>query len=133
MPESANFWPPLTTVRQRFERVGEEAMSALIADIEGAGGEHARTLIPTSLVVRQSSGAAGLNPLAARCWAGGVPVERRRIPGRRAEVVASVLPSRNLLRGVRCGGAGCAESDAAARGARRVRTERWSWGWRGLV
>ena len=56
MPESANFWPPLTTVRQRFERVGEEAMSALIADIEGAGGEHARTLVPTSLVVRESSG-----------------------------------------------------------------------------
>lgn len=56
MPEAANFWPPLTTVRQRFERVGEEAMSALIADIEGSGGEHARTLVPTSLVVRASSG-----------------------------------------------------------------------------
>ncbi|GEB46839.1 LacI family transcriptional regulator [Microbacterium sp. AG157] len=56
MPEAANFWPPLTTVRQRFERVGEEAMSALIADIEGDGGEHARTLVPTSLVVRASSG-----------------------------------------------------------------------------
>lgn len=56
MPEAANFWPPLTTVRQRFERVGEEAMSALIADIEGSGSEHARTLVPTSLVVRASSG-----------------------------------------------------------------------------
>ena len=56
MPESANFWPPLTTVRQRFERVGEEAMSALIADIEGAGSDHARTLVPTSLIVRESSG-----------------------------------------------------------------------------
>lgn len=59
MPEAANFWPPLTTVRQRFERVGEEAMSALIADIEGTGGEHARTLVPTSLVVRASSGRRG--------------------------------------------------------------------------
>ncbi|KTR93425.1 LacI family transcriptional regulator [Microbacterium testaceum] len=59
MPESSNFWPPLTTVRQRFERVGEEAMSALIADIEGTGGEHARTLVPTSLVVRASSGPRG--------------------------------------------------------------------------
>ncbi|MGN7970768.1 LacI family DNA-binding transcriptional regulator [Microbacterium sp. 22296] len=56
MPEAANFWPPLTTVRQRFERVGEEAMKALIADIESTGGEHARTLVPTSLVVRESSG-----------------------------------------------------------------------------
>ncbi len=56
MPEAANFWPPLTTVRQRFERVGEEAMTALIADIEGTGREHARTLVPTSLVVRSSSG-----------------------------------------------------------------------------
>jgi DNA-binding LacI/PurR family transcriptional regulator len=59
MPESANFWPPLTTVRQSFVRVGEEAMSALIADIEGVGGTHARTLVPTSLVVRQSSGPRG--------------------------------------------------------------------------
>jgi DNA-binding LacI/PurR family transcriptional regulator len=56
MPEAANFWPPLTTVRQRFERVGEEAMKALIADIESTGGDHARTLVPTSLVVRASSG-----------------------------------------------------------------------------
>ena len=56
MPEAANFWPPLTTVRQRFERVGEEAMSALIADIEGGAEVHDRTLVPTSLVVRQSSG-----------------------------------------------------------------------------
>ncbi len=55
MPEAANFWPPLTTVRQRFERVGEEAMSALIADIEGDGAAHTRTLVPTSLVVRASS------------------------------------------------------------------------------
>ncbi len=56
MPEAANFWPPLTTVRQRFERVGEVAMKALIADIESTGGDHARTLVPTSLVVRSSSG-----------------------------------------------------------------------------
>ena len=30
IPESAHFWPPLTTVRQDFSQVGERCVSMLI-------------------------------------------------------------------------------------------------------
>ncbi len=55
VPEAANFWPPLTTVRQRFDRVGKSAMQALIAEIEGESPS-GRALVPTELVVRSSTG-----------------------------------------------------------------------------
>lgn len=54
VPEAANFWPPLTTVRQRFDRVGKSAMQALIAEIEGESPS-GRALVPTELVVRSST------------------------------------------------------------------------------
>lgn len=54
MPESANFWPPLTTVRQHFDRVGVAAIHAIIAEIEGERFEK-RDLVPTELVVRAST------------------------------------------------------------------------------
>lgn len=54
VPEAANFWPPLTTIRQRFDRVGESAMRALIAEIEGESPS-GRELVPTTLVVRSST------------------------------------------------------------------------------
>lgn len=54
VPEAANFWPPLTTIRQRFDRVGESAMRALIAEIEGQSPS-GRELVPTSLVIRSST------------------------------------------------------------------------------
>lgn len=54
MPDSANYWPPLTTVRQHFDRVGSGAIRALLAEIEGEGAK-GRTLVPTELVVRASS------------------------------------------------------------------------------
>lgn len=55
VPDAANYWPPLTTVRQRFDRLGEIAVRALIAEIEGKE-VHDRTLVPTELIVRASSG-----------------------------------------------------------------------------
>ncbi|MDD7928753.1 LacI family DNA-binding transcriptional regulator [Microbacterium thalli] len=55
-PESANFWPPLTTVRQHFTRVGEAAVRALLTEIDGGPVPAERTLVPTELVVRTSSG-----------------------------------------------------------------------------
>lgn len=58
MPESANYWPPLTTVRQHFDRVGAEAVQALITEIEGAEPGAERKLVPTELIVRESSGPA---------------------------------------------------------------------------
>ncbi|WP_460772688.1 LacI family DNA-binding transcriptional regulator [Microbacterium sp. GXF7504] len=55
VPDAANYWPPLTTVRQRFDRVGEAAIRALLAEIEGRETTP-RTLVPTELVVRESTG-----------------------------------------------------------------------------
>ncbi|WP_345801374.1 LacI family DNA-binding transcriptional regulator [Microbacterium sp. AZCO] len=54
MPESASFWPALTTIRQHFHQVGVVAFQALVASIEGAEPERA-DLVPTELVVRASS------------------------------------------------------------------------------
>lgn len=54
VPEAANFWPPLTTVRQRFDRVGQTALQALIAEIEGESPS-GRALMPTELIVRSST------------------------------------------------------------------------------
>jgi len=54
MPESANFWPPLTTVHQHFEEVGVRALSALLRQVEGEEPAEP-SLVPTELVVRQST------------------------------------------------------------------------------
>ncbi len=54
MPEGANFWPPLTTVRQHFEEVGGHALQALVAEIEGDSAAP-RLLVPTDLIVRAST------------------------------------------------------------------------------
>ncbi|GAA2080250.1 LacI family DNA-binding transcriptional regulator [Microbacterium hatanonis] len=54
-PDAANYWPPLTTVRQHFARVGDQAMRALLGEIEGDEPIDARVLVPTELVVRASS------------------------------------------------------------------------------
>jgi DNA-binding LacI/PurR family transcriptional regulator len=58
MPDAAYFWPPLTTVTQDFSEIGRNAIGLLLDRIEdrdgGAGGER---LIPTRLVVRQSTAA----------------------------------------------------------------------------
>ncbi|WP_436408283.1 LacI family DNA-binding transcriptional regulator [Agromyces zhanjiangensis] len=55
MPESADFWPPLTTVRQHFDRVGSIALRHLVALIEGDEPGPSDP-VPTELVVRESSG-----------------------------------------------------------------------------
>jgi DNA-binding LacI/PurR family transcriptional regulator len=58
MPEAAYFWPPLTTVTQDFSEIGRNAIGLLLDRIEdrdgGAGDER---LVPTRLVVRQSTAA----------------------------------------------------------------------------
>jgi DNA-binding LacI/PurR family transcriptional regulator len=56
MPESANLWPPLTTVRQHFHQVGVLAVAALLGGMDGAEVP-AVELVPTELVVRASTGA----------------------------------------------------------------------------
>lgn len=56
--DAAAYWPSLTTVHQRFDEVGRRATTELIAMIDGETDEHTTSLIPTSLVVRESSGPA---------------------------------------------------------------------------
>lgn len=57
MDEAASFWPPLTTVRQDFAQVGEHTVAVLLAEIDGrAVPTHLD--VPTTLVVRESSGPA---------------------------------------------------------------------------
>lgn len=62
VPESAYFWPPLTTVRQDFREVGRLAFHLLLDRMAGEDGE-TRRLVEPDLVVRESTaappGAAG--------------------------------------------------------------------------
>ncbi|MCP2636118.1 LacI family DNA-binding transcriptional regulator [Microbacterium sp. HD4P20] len=57
IPEAAYFDPPLTTLRNDFDRTGREAVLALIARIEGRPVP-ARSAQPPLLVTRRSSGPA---------------------------------------------------------------------------
>ncbi|MCX6503270.1 MAG: LacI family DNA-binding transcriptional regulator [Microbacterium sp.] len=55
-PESASFWPALTTIRQHFDQVGVAALQALVAAIEDQPRERG-DLVPTELIVRRSTAA----------------------------------------------------------------------------
>lgn len=56
MAESSAFWPPLTTVRQHFDRVGEYAVAALLHEIE-SHDRLADRMVGVELVPRASSAA----------------------------------------------------------------------------
>jgi DNA-binding LacI/PurR family transcriptional regulator len=47
--------PPLTTVHQPAERMGQEMAALLLAQMEGRAGPDDSVVLPTELVVRQSS------------------------------------------------------------------------------
>ena len=51
--DAADYLPPLTTVRQDFDELGERAVEALIGAIDG--GAPRTDLVPTRLIVRASS------------------------------------------------------------------------------
>jgi DNA-binding LacI/PurR family transcriptional regulator len=55
IPESAYFWPPLTTVRQDFGEVGRHAFHLLLDRMAGHEPE-LRRLVEPELVVRESTG-----------------------------------------------------------------------------
>jgi len=57
MEEAANFWPPLTTIRQSFEEVGRQAVAALLAEITTDLRAAVPVIVPTELVVRASTAA----------------------------------------------------------------------------
>lgn len=56
--DASNFWPPLTTISQSFAEIGDTAVDALLTQIETGHRETGLITVPTSLVVRQSSGPA---------------------------------------------------------------------------
>ncbi|CAM5685777.1 LacI family DNA-binding transcriptional regulator OS=Streptomyces chartreusis OX=1969 GN=CP983_42950 PE=4 SV=1 [Streptomyces chartreusis] len=51
--------PPLTTVRQPVEELGS-TMVRILADITEPGAERQQLMLPTELVVRESSGGPGI-------------------------------------------------------------------------
>ena len=53
--EAANFWPPLTTVRQDFTEVGVRSVAALISAIHNEEFTRTPTSVPTTFIVRQST------------------------------------------------------------------------------
>jgi len=55
MAESDSFWPPLTTIRQSFDVVGQVGMRMLVAEIEAQQVNPDAFTVPTSLVVREST------------------------------------------------------------------------------
>ncbi|GAB3394102.1 LacI family DNA-binding transcriptional regulator [Humibacter soli] len=57
MPEAESFWPPLTTVHQDFEAVGQRSVETLLAEIEDGPGKVGTLVVPTYLVVRSSTAA----------------------------------------------------------------------------
>jgi len=53
VPEAAHFTPPLTTVRQDFQAMGERVLASARALLEG--GLHDDALLQPELVVRRST------------------------------------------------------------------------------
>ncbi len=61
IPESAHFWPPLTTVHQDFAELGRRAIRLLLGEL-GTDSDDAGHRIVPELVIRESTGPA--RPLA---------------------------------------------------------------------
>ncbi|GAA1578339.1 LacI family DNA-binding transcriptional regulator [Kribbella sancticallisti] len=53
--EAAHYWPPLTTVRQKFAEVGRLSVDALISEIQAGEHHHQPVSVPTELVSRGST------------------------------------------------------------------------------
>lgn len=54
IPEAAHFWPPLTTVRQDFARLGKRCVAMLVDAIRAAGDSREPAVVEPRLVIRQS-------------------------------------------------------------------------------
>ena len=54
-PESSQYWPPLTTVRQDFNAVGQQAFQLLLDGIDGVPLTPGLRLVENELVVRAST------------------------------------------------------------------------------
>ncbi|MEV3859979.1 LacI family DNA-binding transcriptional regulator [Streptomyces sp. NPDC050095] len=58
IPESGSFLPPLTTVHQDFAEVGRRCVESALRQVRQGESERGTTLVPTRLVVRESTGPA---------------------------------------------------------------------------
>jgi DNA-binding LacI/PurR family transcriptional regulator len=58
MAEASSFWPPLTTIRQDFAAVGRLSITKLLDQVAGTSSGADRTVVPTELIVRASTGPA---------------------------------------------------------------------------
>lgn len=63
IPSAAQFYPPLTTVRQPLQQIGRSAVNSLLALIAGIEPASPQVTLPTDLVVRTST--APLKPPAS--------------------------------------------------------------------
>lgn len=67
MDEAAHFWPSLTTVRQSFDDVGRQAVTALLTEITTGIRNPVPVTVPIELIVRSSTaGHPGSSPLRVR-------------------------------------------------------------------
>jgi LacI family transcriptional regulator len=57
VPAASHVHPALTTVRQPMEAIGQAAVSTLLAQIAGVAPHSARVILPTELIVRQTTAA----------------------------------------------------------------------------
>lgn len=57
IPESGSFLPPLTTVHQDFAEVGRRCVQGVLRQVRQGAAEQGTTLVPTRLVVRESTAA----------------------------------------------------------------------------
>ncbi|MGV8895320.1 MAG: LacI family DNA-binding transcriptional regulator [Rhodoglobus sp.] len=55
IPESAHFYPPLSTVRQNFPEIGRRAISLLLSELQGNSASYGQ--ISPELVIRRSTAA----------------------------------------------------------------------------
>ncbi|MEB8341993.1 LacI family DNA-binding transcriptional regulator [Streptomyces endophyticus] len=58
IPDSGSYPPPLTTVHQDFAEVGRRCVQSALRQVRESEPEHGTTLVPTRLVVRESTGRA---------------------------------------------------------------------------
>jgi DNA-binding LacI/PurR family transcriptional regulator len=58
MDEARSFWPPLTTIRQDFDAVGRLSIQKLLRKVADPGTASDKTIVPTELIVRSSTGPA---------------------------------------------------------------------------
>lgn len=56
IPDSGSFQPPLTTVHQDFADVGRRCVQSALRQVRENEVEQGTTLVPTQLVVRESTG-----------------------------------------------------------------------------